>query len=127
MPRQGELLPHGGTRGGGQGGHGGGHSQAGGEERRSELGRELSHWRIEAGKGKGAVGGSGLEDIGGQDGVSAGPGHLLPLVLHPTVLEPNLEITLAQKFWSGADSLTLIVFSGRFNSFASSHLFGLLM
>jgi hypothetical protein len=34
-----------------------------------------------------------LQDVRGQDGVSARPreGHLLSLVLHPTVLEPNLS------------------------------------
>ena len=32
-----------------------------------------------------------LEQVGGQDRVTARPDHLLPLVLHPPVLEPNLK------------------------------------
>ena len=40
-----------------------------------------------------AGGGGRLEDVGGEDGVAARPrqSHLLPLVLHPPVLEPHLQ------------------------------------
>ena len=92
--RRGELLPQGGggAGGGGQGGQAGGdNTQAGGEEWRSELRWELANGRIEARQGEGAIGGSCLENIGGQDWVSTGPGHLLSLVLHPPVLEPDLD------------------------------------
>ena len=62
-----------------------------GEERRPELGRELANGRVEAGQpGEGAIGGGGLEDVSCQHRVPARPRHLLPLVLHPPVLEPDL-------------------------------------
>ena len=71
--------------------------EAGREEWRPEAAhtrrRESSNgWVIEAGEaGEGAISSGRLEDVGSQHRVTAGPGHLLPLVLHPPVLEPNLE------------------------------------
>ena len=84
-----------------------------------------------------------LENIGSQNGVTARPGqsHLLSLVFHPTVLEPYLQennFSIFQEHYfqehSFKDAMqnlsfvrTLIVFSGRFSSAASSHRFGLEM
>ena len=63
-----------------------------GEQRRPELRRELANRRVEAGQPReGAIGGGGLEDVRGQHRVPARPRHLLPLVLHPPVLEPDLD------------------------------------
>ena len=92
--RRGELLPESssGAGGGGEGGQAGGdNTHAGGEQWRSELRWKLTNGRIEARQGEGAIGGCCLENIGGQDWVSTWPGHLLPLVLHPPVLEPDLS------------------------------------
>ena len=71
------------------------------EARREEWRPEAAHTRrressngrvIEAGEaGEGAISSGRLEDVGSQHRVTAGPGHLLPLVLHPPVLKPNLE------------------------------------
>ena len=92
--RRGELLPEsssGAGRGGEGGQAGGDNTQAGGEQWRSELRWKLTNGRIEARQGEGAIGGCCLENIGGQDWVSTWPGHLLSLVLHPPVLEPDLS------------------------------------
>ena len=95
-PREGrgELLPQGssGAGGGGEGGQTGGyHTQARGEQGRPELRWELTNGRVEARQREGAIGGGCLENIGGQDWVPTGPGHLLSLVLHPPILEPDLD------------------------------------
>ena len=76
--------------------------EAGGEEWRPEAAtrrRESSNGRVvEAGEaGEGASGSGRLEDVGSQHRVTAGPGHLLPLVLHPPVLEPDLDKDLRNK------------------------------
>ena len=90
-----QARPLGRTGGRAQGRHG--LREAVREQRRPEAAhtrrRESSNgWVIEARQpGERAIGGGRLEDVGCQHRVPAGPGHLLPLVLHPPVLEPNLE------------------------------------
>ena len=54
--------------------------------------------REEGGVGEGGGGGGRLEQVGGQQGVTTRPDHLLTLVLHTPVLEPDLKAR-SMKTW----------------------------
>ena len=95
-----ELLPkrrrtgRRGERGSGELGERRGEPKTGGGHWWPELRAELSNRRIETVERESSIGCSSLEDIGGQDRVTTRPGHLLALVFHTAVLEPNLAICL---------------------------------